>query len=185
MEVKDINVIGYAIKVTIPNPIALFGLPSLMTLVVVPWAVFVLMIVLSTLSVLYYCVEAVRTQHLGLFNNVKQIALLVILGYGISVSNSVSALSGLLSKQTGVFLRTPKYAITGKAGTWKEKKYQLALNRVTVFETLASVGGIVALAYAVFLNNLGIIPILAVYVTGYLLVLFLTLTQSVSKQLGS
>ena len=181
----NINVIGYAIKVTIPNPIALFGLPSLMTLVVVPWAVFVLMIVLSTLSVLYYCVEAVRTQHLGLFNNVKQIALLVILGYGISVSNSVSALSGLLSKQTGVFLRTPKYAITGKAGTWKEKKYQLALNRVTVFETLASVGGIVALAYAVFLNNLGIIPILAVYVTGYLLVLFLTLTQSVSKQLGS
>ena len=143
------------------------------------------MIVLSTLSVLYYCIEAVRAQHLGLFRNVKQIVLLVILGYGISVSNSVSALSGLLSNQTGVFLRTPKYAITSKDGTWKEKKYQLALNRVTVFETLASVVGIIALVYATALNNFGISPSLRIYVTGYLLVLFLTISQSVSKQLGS
>jgi cellulose synthase/poly-beta-1,6-N-acetylglucosamine synthase-like glycosyltransferase len=181
----NVNVISYAVKVSIPSPAALLGLPSLVTLEVVPWAVFALMIVLSTLAVLYYCIEAVRTQHLGLFDNIKQIALLVILGYGISVSNSVSALSGLLSSQTGVFLRTPKYAITSKAGTWKEKKYQLALNRVTVFETLASVVGVIALIYAAALNNLGIIPILAVYVVGYVLVLFLTLSQSVSKKLGT
>jgi cellulose synthase/poly-beta-1,6-N-acetylglucosamine synthase-like glycosyltransferase len=179
----NVNVISYAVDISIPG--ALFGSPGLITLEIVPWAVFILMIMLSTLAVLYYCIEAVRTQHLGLVNNVKQIALLVILGYGISVSNSVSALSGLLSNQTGVFLRTPKYAITSKAGTWKEKKYQLALNRVTVFETLASVVGVIALIYAAALNNLGIIPILAVYVTGYVLVLFMTLSQSVSKKLGT
>ncbi len=181
----NVNVINYAVHVSIPSPAAFFGSPAELTLAIVPWAVFALMIVLSTISVLYYCIEAVRAQHLGLARNIKQILLLVILGYGISVSNSVSALSGLLSDQTGVFLRTPKYAITSKAGTWKEKKYQLALNRVTVFETLASVSGIMALIYAAALNNIGIIPILGVYVAGYLLVLFLTLSQSVSKQLGS
>src|SRR5438105_5861775 len=137
----NVNVINYAVHVTIPSPGAFFGSPALVTLAVVPWAVFALMVVLSTISVLYYCVEAVRVQRLGLFRNIKQILLLVILGYGISVSNSVSVLSGLLSSQTGVFLRTPKYAITSKAGTWKEKKYQLALNRVTIFETLASAVG--------------------------------------------
>ncbi len=179
----NVNVISYAIRVTIPSPGALFG--SYMTLEIVPWAIFVLMIVLSTISVLYYCIEAVRTQHLGLLRNAKQIFLLVIIGYGISVSNSVSALSGLLSNQTGVFLRTPKYAITTTGGSWREKKYQLSLNRVTVFETIASVVGIVALVYAIFENNLGIVPILAVYVAGYLLVLYLTLSQSVSKRLGS
>jgi cellulose synthase/poly-beta-1,6-N-acetylglucosamine synthase-like glycosyltransferase len=181
----NVNVINYGVHVTLPNPGALFGASLLMTLEIVPWAVFTLMIVLSTVAVLYYCVEAVRTQHLGLLRNVRQILLLVVLGYGISVSNSVSALSGLLSSQTGIFLRTPKYAITSSGGTWREKKYQLALNRVTVFETLATVVGILALIYAAALHNFGIIPILAVYVAGYLLVLFLTLSQSVSKKLGS
>jgi cellulose synthase/poly-beta-1,6-N-acetylglucosamine synthase-like glycosyltransferase len=181
----NVNVINYGFRVSIPNPAALFGLSAIVTLEFVPWAVFTLMIVLSTISVLYYCIEAVRTQHMGLFRNVKQILLLVILGYGISVSNSVSALSGLLSNQTGVFLRTPKYAITGAGGTWREKKYQLALNRVTVFETIATVVGMIALVYAGVEHNFGILPILAVYVAGFVLVLFLTLSQSVSKQLGS
>ena len=68
-------------------------------------------------------------------------------------SFSVSALSGLLSSQTGVFLRTPKYAIMGNGGTWREKKYQLALNRVTVFETIATVVGSIALVYAAVEHN--------------------------------
>jgi cellulose synthase/poly-beta-1,6-N-acetylglucosamine synthase-like glycosyltransferase len=181
----NVNVISYSVRVSLPSPAAFLGAPALVTLEVVPWAVFTLMIVLSTLSVLYYCIEAVRAQHLGLARNIKQIILLVILGYGISMSNSVSALSGLLSSRTGVFLRTPKYAITSKNGTWKGKKYQLALNRETVFEMGATVLGILALIYATALGNLGIIPILAIYVTGYMLVLYLTLSQSVSKQLGS
>jgi cellulose synthase/poly-beta-1,6-N-acetylglucosamine synthase-like glycosyltransferase len=176
----NINVISYAIKVTVPKTI--FGS---FTLMLVPWAIFALMIFLSTISVLYYCIEAVRTQNLGIVRNVKQIFLLVILGYGISVSNSVSALSGLLSKQTGVFLRTPKYAITNKGGTWREKRYQLALNKVTFFEATATGVGSIALVYAAFLHNLGIIPILAVYVAGYVLVLILTLSQSVSRQLAN
>ena len=181
----NVNVINYSVHVTVPNPEAVFGSPSQMTLEVVPWAIFTLMIVLSTISVLYYCIEAVRTQHLGLLRNIRQILMLVVIGYGISVSNSVSALSGLLSSQTGVFLRTPKYAITTKGETWKGKKYQLALNRVTVFETLASAVGIAALVYAAAEHNFGILPILAVYVAGYLLVLYLTLSQSVYKLLGN
>ena len=181
----NVNVINYAVKVSVPSPGAIFGSPLALTMSIVPWAVFTLMIVLSTLAVLYYCLEAVRAQHLGILKNVKQIVLLVIIGYGISVSNSVSALSGLLSNQTGVFLRTPKYAITSKNGTWKEKKYQLALNKVTVFEALATALGAIGLVYATILGNYGILPILAVYVLGYVLVLLLTLSQSVSKQFGT
>ena len=172
----NVNVIEYYL--TVPLPWALFGAPLIVKLELVPWAFFALMIVLSTISVLYCCMEAVRAQNLGLLSNIKQIFLLVVLGYGISVSNSVSALSGLFSKNTGVFLRTPKYAITDEAGTWRGRKYQLALNRVTLFEGLASAVGIAALGYAVFLRNLGIVPILAIYVAGYLFVLFLTLSQS-------
>ncbi|MDG7022196.1 MAG: hypothetical protein JRN07_02215, partial [Nitrososphaerota archaeon] len=176
----NVNVISYAVKVTVPKTAL-----GTLSLEVVPWAVFTLMIFLSTISVLYYCVEAVRTQKLGILRNIKQIFLLVIIGYGISVSNSVSALSGLLSSKTGVFLRTPKYAITSKDGSWRGKKYQLPLNRETVFETIASAVGVVALVYAVTENNLGIIPILAVYVAGYLLVLVMTFSQSVTRAVST
>ena len=178
----NVNVIDYAVRVTLPSPSVLFGSPLFFTLEVVPWVVFTIMIFLSTLSVLYYCVEAVRIQNLGLMRNVKQILLLVVIGYGISLSNSVSVIAGLFSNKTGVFLRTPKYAITGNSSTWKEKKYQLPLNRVTVFETLASVLGVAGLAYAAWLHNFGIIPILITYVAGYVLVLFLTLSHSASRR---
>lgn len=178
----NINVVSYAIRISIPNPGSFFS--SYLTLEIVPWAIFGLMIALSTLSVLYYCIEAVRTQRMGLLRNVKQIFLLVIIGYGISVSNSVDVLSGLISRQTGVFLRTPKYAITTTGGTWREKKYQLPLNKVTIFETLASVSGTLALVYAIAEKNFGIVPILGVYVAGYVLVLFLTLSQSVATEKG-
>ena len=181
----NINVFAYAFTVNVLNPGAVFGGPLLVGLEVTPWLVFILMVVISTISVLYYCIEAVRTQHLGLLSNVRQILLLVVIGYGISVSNSVSVLSGLFSSQTGVFLRTPKYAIMSKDGTWREKKYQLALNRVTIFEAIASAVGVLALVYAAATGNFGIFPILAIYVAGYLLVLLLTLSQSVSKQLAA
>jgi len=173
----NLNVIEYAFNLSVPW--AFFGAPLVVKLEIVPWALFALMIVLSTISVLFCCMQAIRAQNLGLVKNIKQIFLLVIIGYGISVSNSVSALSGLFSSSTGVFLRTPKYAITEDEGTWRGRKYQLALNRVTLFEGLASAVGIAALIYALALRNLGIVPILTVYVAGYLLVLFLTLSQSV------
>ncbi len=182
----NIDVINYAVDVSIPalqvsRLTTVEGLSSgliFLTFQVAPWVIFSTLVVLSTLAVLYYCMEAVRIQKLGLIQNLKQIILLVILGYGISISNSVSALAGLLSPQTGVFLRTPKYAITAREQTWKGKKYQLALNKVTLLEGLSVLIGSLAVARAVQTNNIGIIPILAIYMAGYLLVFALTVSHS-------
>jgi cellulose synthase/poly-beta-1,6-N-acetylglucosamine synthase-like glycosyltransferase len=182
----NIDVINYAVDISIPT-LQIGRLAStadltsgliFFTFQIAPWVNFTTLVVLSTLAVLYYCMEAVRVQKLGLLQNLKQIFLLVILGYGISISNSVSALSGLLSPQTGTFLRTPKYAITAKDQTWKGKKYQLSLNRVTLLECLAVVVGSLAVARAFQTNNVGIIPILAIYLAGYLLVFVLTVSHS-------
>jgi cellulose synthase/poly-beta-1,6-N-acetylglucosamine synthase-like glycosyltransferase len=182
----NIDVINYAVDISIPT-LQIGRLAStadltsgliFFTFQIAPWVIFTTLVVLSTLAVLYYCMEAVRVQKLGLLQNLKQIFLLVILGYGISISNSVSALSGLLSPQTGTFLRTPKYAITAKDQTWKGKKYQLSLNRVTLLECLAVVVGSLAVARAFQTNNVGIIPILAIYLAGYLLVFVLTVSHS-------
>jgi cellulose synthase/poly-beta-1,6-N-acetylglucosamine synthase-like glycosyltransferase len=182
----NIDVINYAVDISIPtfqvSRLATWeGISSgliFLTFQVAPWVIFSGLVVLSTLAVLYYCMEAVRIQKLSLIQNLKQIVLLVILGYGISISNSVSALTGLLSPQTGTFLRTPKYAITTKEQTWKGKKYQLSLNKVTLLEGLSVLIGSLAVARAVQTNNIGIIPILAIYMAGYLLVFALTVSHS-------
>jgi hypothetical protein len=182
----NIDVINYVVNVSVPTlqvgrligPTMSVSDVAFLTIKFVPWMVFSALVVLSTLSVLYYCVEAIRVQGLRVVGNLKQILLLVIIGYGISLSNSVSALSGLFSNQTGAFLRTPKYAITAPQQTWKGKKYQLSVNKVTALEASFVVLSSLAVARAFATENIGIIPILLIYLTGYLLVFLLTVTHS-------
>jgi hypothetical protein len=123
----------------------------------------------------------VRVQKLGLMGNLKQILMLVVIGYRVSVSNSVQALGGLLSSQTGTFSRTPKYAINSPTQTWKGKKYQISFNKTMLLEA-----GAVALAVAGIINawvtsNLGLLPILVVYLAGYSFVLYLSLAQTIKS----
>lgn len=185
----NIDVIKYAVAVSLPailTPSDLLRSLTLrnvtyLTFQVAPWLVFSALVVLSTIAVLYYCAEAVRVQKMGLVRNIKEIFLLVVLGYGISISNSVNVLSGLFSNRTGTFLRTPKYAITRKDHSWREKKYQLPLNKVSILEGMAVAISALAITKAFATGNLGIIPILAVYGSGYVLVFALTLLQSLGS----
>ncbi len=181
----NVDVISYAVNVSIPSLTEKGFLQSLtganlvfVTVEVAPWLVFSVLVVLSTLSVLYYCVEAIRVQNLGLLENVKQIVLLVVLGYGISISNTVQALSGLASRNRGEFLRTPKYALTRKDESWRGKRYQLPLTRTNLLEAAGVALGIIAMIRAVTTGNVGIVPILAIYLMGYVLVLSLTFHQT-------
>ena len=174
----NIDVINVAVKVTLPR-VTLGSQAAYEGLVVAPWVVFGLLIVGSTIAVLFSCVEAVRIQRLNLLRNVKRIILLVIIGYGISISNTGSAFAGLFSRKTGEFTRTPKYAIEGKNGCWRGKKYQMALNRVTALEAFATSAGIAGMFWGLETGNIGIVPILAVYVVGYVSVLTLTLSQTI------
>ncbi|HKT21615.1 MAG TPA: hypothetical protein VJR06_03190, partial [Nitrososphaerales archaeon] len=123
-----------------------------------------------------------RVQRLRLVENVKEVILLVVLGYGISISNSVQALGGLFSPRTGTFSRTPKYAIEARGQTWEEKKYQISSKGTTALELSATILAGAALVYGVVTSNYGILPILAVYLTGYSFVLYLTLTQTMRSK---
>ena len=175
----NIDVIKYTVNLTLPS--ASSGPQAAYVGVeIAPWALMGALIVASTLAVLYSCIEAVRAQNLGLLHNVKEILLLVIIGYGISVSNSVSALAGLFSSKTGTFLRTPKYAIEGKGDEWRGKRYQLPVNAVTALEVLAISLGTAAIYWGFRTGNLGIIPILAAYVVCYIFVLALTVSHSIN-----
>lgn len=179
----SVDVIRYAVDVSIPS-VSFMGVAggAMMIFQVVPWVVFSSLVVLSTFSVLLYCIQAIRVQRLRLVENVKEVILLVVLGYGISISNSVQALGGLFSPRTGTFSRTPKYAIEARGQTWEEKKYQISSKGTTALELSATILAGAALVYGVVTSNYGILPILAVYLTGYSFVLYLTLTQTMRSK---
>ncbi|MDG6991250.1 MAG: glycosyltransferase [Nitrososphaerota archaeon] len=182
----NVNVINYTVNVSLPDftkgvgANLTAGKVVLASILIAPWIVFSVLVVLSTLSVLYYCTVAIRTQHLGLLANVKEILFLLVLGYGMSISNSVQAFLGIFSKNTGTFKRTPKYAITRKEGSWSEKQYQLPLNATNLFEAGGIVLAVLAMARAIQFSNFGILPILGVYATGYAFVFGLTVKQTFS-----
>lgn len=179
-DLLSIDVIKYAVNISLPTAVKGVTAASALTFSfqVVPWLVFSALVAFSTLAVLLYCIEAVRVQKLGLAENVKQIIFLVILGYGISISNSVQAISGVFSRQTGTFSRTPKYALVDSSQSWKGKKYQIPINKTMFLEAGAVALAVVAMFRAFQTSNLGIIPILVIYLLGYALVLYLTIQQS-------
>ncbi len=176
----SLDVIKYAVNVSIPTQIS--GLaasnPIVFSFLIIPWIFFSALVALSTFAVLLYCIAAVRIQKLGLIENIKQITILVLIGYGISISNSVQAISGIFSRQTGTFSRTPKYALVDSSQSWKGKKYQIPINKTVFLEAGAVALAVVAMFRAFQTSNLGIIPILVIYLLGYAFVLYLTIQQS-------
>ncbi|MEM3733043.1 MAG: hypothetical protein QXK81_06000, partial [Candidatus Bathyarchaeia archaeon] len=54
------------------------------------------------------------------------------------------------------------------------KKYQITVNKMVFLEILLSLIGLIAIVKAFLDNNIGIIPILGVYVVSYFYVALLT-----------
>ena len=179
----SVDVVKYGVGVSLPTPSAggsTLGI-STETVRVIPWAVFSALVLLSTFAVTMYCVQAVRVQKLGLLGNIRKVVFLVFLGYGMSISNSVQALGGLFSPRVGTFSRTPKYSVS-LGETWKDKKYQIPLGVTTFLEAGSVLLGAAASWWAYVTGNIGILPILFVYLAGYSFVLYLTLRQTVGPK---
>jgi cellulose synthase/poly-beta-1,6-N-acetylglucosamine synthase-like glycosyltransferase len=142
------------------------------------WLIFALSILLCTGAAWIYYIVAMRMQHISVVRNWRSLLALGFLGYGISVSNTIEAAKAFLVKGSGVFKRTPKYAMVGKDGTWKDKKYQVPMDYTSLVEALSVVLAAVAIGRAVAFNNYGIIIILAVYASAYIFVFHTTISHS-------
>lgn len=103
--------------------------------------------------------------------------LLTLLGFGISLNNSVAALEALTGRGSA-FRRTPKFNLLDRQGSWADSVYALPRNPV-VWGELALAG------YAIFTilvlwsqHGWAIVPWMLLYAAGYLLVAGLSLVQS-------
>jgi cellulose synthase/poly-beta-1,6-N-acetylglucosamine synthase-like glycosyltransferase len=171
-----------SIKVVLPSPSQIpgFGGDGLGSLTWMSplWAIFAISIVLCTAAAWIYYIVAMRMQHISVVRNWRYLLALGFLGYGISVSNTLEAAKAFLLKGSGVFKRTPKYAVVGKEGSWKDKKYQVPLDWTSLVEALSVALAAIAIARAILFANYGIIIILGIYGFSYAFVFSTSIWQS-------
>lgn len=95
--------------------------------------------------------------------------ILMLLGMGLSLSNSVAAWQAIFGKG-GAFLRTPKFRVEGSSDSWHRSGYALELEPIVAVELFlalyAGIGCYIAFIHGQWLN----LPFLALYACGYALV---------------
>jgi cellulose synthase/poly-beta-1,6-N-acetylglucosamine synthase-like glycosyltransferase len=142
------------------------------------WRMLILLIVVCALAPWVSALTALKEQNLPLAQNLPTLLILFLLGYGVSLSNTIEAGKALLSNRNWAFARTPKYATLETGGEWRTKQYQTPLDYVWILEfSLIALGGI-AIGFAIRQLNFGILLFLIPYTSAYAFVFLLTILQS-------
>jgi cellulose synthase/poly-beta-1,6-N-acetylglucosamine synthase-like glycosyltransferase len=142
------------------------------------WYILILMIVICAAAPWVSAVLALQTQNLPVLRNLHSLLILFLLGYGVSLSNTIEAGKGLLTNHHWAFARTPKYATVQNEGEWKTKKYQTPLDFVWALELALIILGGTTIGFAIQHSNFGILLFLAPYTAAYAFVFSLTIIQS-------
>jgi cellulose synthase/poly-beta-1,6-N-acetylglucosamine synthase-like glycosyltransferase len=121
---------------------------------------------------------AIKLQNLRTSQIPSIFLLLMLLGFGISLSNTVEAGKALLTNRNFAFKRTPKYAVQHDLDEWRDKRYQVPLDLVSLLELFFVILGSISIGYSILDVNLGVLIILIPFTSAYIFVFFLTLLQS-------
>jgi len=104
----------------------------------------------------------------------KYLPLLMGLGIGLSVNNSVAVIEALFNHKSD-FIRTPKFGVENEGEDWKEKKYRV--NKKLLVPTIELILGIY-FSIAVFIGFINgmwlVLPFLVLFQYGFLFIAFLS-----------
>ncbi|HXF63607.1 MAG TPA: glycosyltransferase family 2 protein, partial [Caldilineaceae bacterium] len=92
--------------------------------------------------------------------------LLMILGTGLSLNNTIAVLQGLTGKG-GAFLRTPKFQVREAQDRWQQSAYRLPLQPVVLAELGLALYAALTMALCMEQGRWSAIPFLAVYAAGF------------------
>jgi cellulose synthase/poly-beta-1,6-N-acetylglucosamine synthase-like glycosyltransferase len=142
------------------------------------WILLGSMILFCAIAAWVTPIASLKAQNLSVSSNFGSLLILFLLGFGISMSNTVEAGKALLTNREWTFKRTPKYAVESGRDQWRSRRYQVPLDRMALLELLLVLLGLVAMAYAISRSNFVVLLILVPYTMAYAFVFFLTIWQS-------
>ncbi len=135
----------------------------------------------ATASVLAFYATSQISGRAGASGRLGQLVPLMGVGIGLAINNSRAVLQGL-SKDVGVFERTPKYKIESRRDNWRSKKYRVRTNLGTTLEGALAAWFIVVFLLALQWGMWSSLPFLYLFLQGYCYMYFLSL---LSGGLGS
>ncbi len=103
--------------------------------------------------------------------------LLTLLGFGISLNNTVAAVQALTGR-SGAFQRTPKFNLRDREGSWATTVYALPRNPVVWGELLLATYALSTIVLLWDRHGWAILPWMSIYAAGYLFVAGLSFVQS-------
>lgn len=113
-----------------------------------------------------------------LWDRVKLLPLLTLVGFGLSLNNSVAVFQGLFSKKTGTFVRTPKFNIVNQKDKFTKSQYTMKVNWMVWGELALAAYSVVSMVILYPYIGIGIVPCLLIYTLGYAYMAGLNLLQT-------
>jgi len=99
---------------------------------------------------------------------------------GFSINNTRAVIEGLLNYKTP-FIRTPKYKLIGKEGSFSGKIYHMAPDKTVIFELLMALYSSVGIVVAFYYLELGIIPFMSLFFFGFGIIGYLSIKHYLQK----
>jgi hypothetical protein len=113
----------------------------------------------------------------------KLLPLLIIMGFGVSLSTSIAVLEGLTGKKAGAWVRTPKLNLSDTRKRDKEidKAYQEPLSPLVWGEVALALYALITIFLLTPTLGWGIIPWMVLYLLGYCYIAGLNILQHTPK----
>ncbi len=129
----------------------------------------------------FYWLSSSKSEKSGTMSFLKfiyQFPLFLSVSMGLSLHNSIAVIEGFIGKKTP-FVRTPKFALNEKSGTWVNKKYRaLKISTLTVVELLFTVYFLGAIGFAFYIEDYGLLPFHIMLTIGFGIVSFFSVKHS-------
>lgn len=109
---------------------------------------------------------------------------LMFLWLGMAWSLTLAVADGL-RRWGGPFVRTPKYRIRGRSDRWQTSAYRPRAGVTWIGELLIGIYVMFSILLALDLDHAHLVPLVAGYAAGQLLILSLTLVQSLAARRGA
>jgi len=142
------------------------------------WDMLEVAIILCAMAPWVSMLVTLKSQKMSIWRNSLTLVITFLLGFGISLSNSIEAGKALLTNKTWDFVRTPKYAEVHGEHDRKQKKYQVPLDFTWVLEFLLIGLGVVSIGISIHDRNYVSLVTLIPYTAAFLFVFTLTMFQS-------
>jgi len=102
-----------------------------------------------------------------LTSRLKTLPVLILIGYGISLNNSIAVLDGLVSQKVGDFVRTPKWNSSAKVKGKPDTDYWIKTSPMAIAELVLTLVAILGIQLLSPLLGWGVVSWLALYAAGY------------------